>query len=102
MLPLIPFYQSFSLRSLLTRCRYALSVQHYSSSIRPPVAPFSPSSKTKGIKSSLIIAEESFSGLLAGANTQTFDGMIDFRREQARRTILVHVKHLWIEMEMFC
>ena len=33
-----------------------------------------------------------FDEILAGATTQTFDGMVDFRRQQARRTVLVHVK----------
>lgn len=31
--------------------------------------------------------------ILAGAVTQTFDAMIDFRRQQARRTFLIHVTY---------
>lgn len=95
MLPLMPFCQSssFSLRFLLTRCQYALAIQRYSSSIRQPAAPFSPSSKTKRMKLKLNDRKLIFFLPLAGANNQTFDGMIDIRRQQARRTLLVHVKY---------
>lgn len=47
-------------------------IQRCSSSIRSPIPPFSPSLKTN-------------------TSTQSFDAMIDSRREQARRTVLIHV-----------
>jgi len=77
MLPLISLYQSssFSLRSVLRQWHYAVSIQRYSSLNRSPIPPFSPSSMNKS------------------TTTQTFDGMIDFRRQQARRTVLIHVKY---------
>ncbi|CAF4258703.1 unnamed protein product [Rotaria sp. Silwood2] len=72
MLPLIPLYQSlsFSRSFMLTGWHYTFAIQRYSSSIRPPTPPYS-----------------------AGAVTQTFDTMIDFRRQQARRTVLIHVNY---------
>ncbi|CAF1222593.1 unnamed protein product [Adineta steineri] len=86
MLPLISLYQSssLSLRILLNRCHYALAIQHYSSSIRPPIPPFSPSSINK-----------------SSNVTQTFDTMLDFRRQQARRTVLIHLGRSHSESELY-
>jgi hypothetical protein len=82
MLPLISLYQSssFSLRSVLRQWHYAVSIQRYSSSNRSPIPPSMNKSTT----------------------TQTFDGMIDFRRQQARRTVLIHVKYRSILFAILC
>ncbi|CAF4115640.1 unnamed protein product [Rotaria sp. Silwood2] len=80
MLPLIPLYQSlsFSRSFMLTGWHYTFAIQRYSSSIRPPTPPYS-----------------------AGAVTQTFDTMIDFRRQQARRTVLIHLGRSHSESELY-
>ncbi|CAF0957588.1 unnamed protein product [Rotaria sordida] len=86
MLPLIPMYRSlsFSRSFMLTGWHYAFSIQHYSSSIRPPTPPYSGPSMKK-----------------SGAIIQTFDAMIDFRRQQARRTVLIHLGRSHSESELY-
>ncbi|CAF4987897.1 unnamed protein product [Rotaria sp. Silwood1] len=86
MLPLVPLYQSLScFRSfMLNGWHYRFAIQRYSSSIRPPTPPYSASSTKK-----------------SGVVTQTFDVMIDFRRQQARRTVLIHLARSHSESELY-
>ncbi|CAF0766092.1 unnamed protein product [Rotaria sp. Silwood1] len=86
MLPLVPLYQSLScFRSfMLNGWHYRFAIQRYSSSIRPPTPPYSASSTKK-----------------SGVVTQTFDAMIDFRRQQARRTVLIHLARSHSESELY-
>ncbi|CAF0965631.1 unnamed protein product [Adineta ricciae] len=75
MLPLKSFYQSssVSLRFLSTQSYYTSIIQRYSSSIRSHRPLFSPSAKKDHHNV-----------------TQTFDSLVDSRREQTRRTVLIH------------
>ncbi|CAF1107107.1 unnamed protein product [Adineta ricciae] len=86
MLPLISFYQSssVSLRFLSTQSYYTSIIQRYSSSIRPPRPLFLPSAK-KDLHNVI----------------QTFNSLIDFRREQAQRTVFIHLGRSHSESELY-
>ncbi|CAF3396714.1 unnamed protein product [Rotaria socialis] len=75
---------SFPRSFMLTGWYYAFVIQRYSSSNRPSTS-----------SNSIVSPRKS------GVVTQTFDAMIDFRRQQARRTLLIHLGRSHSESELY-
>lgn len=81
---LINQYCSLARRFLTNSWHTTHVIHRYLSSIRTPTPPFSPSLKNKSVKIN-----------------QSFDAMIDSRREQARRTVLIHLGRSHSESELY-
>ena len=97
MFPFISLYRLSSFnntRVVLPRIhRPLLFVQRYSSAIRPPVPPYSPATGTKRRSPCVSCrAAQALFFIPASMTVPTFDTMVDSRRQQARRTVLIHVR----------